>query len=149
MKLRSAFSILFALVVTPHARAQDVTFNEHIAPIVFNNCTVCHREGEIGPMPLTNYAEVSAYAAAIAEVTAQGIMPPWPPDRGFSRFVGERGLTEDQVRLLGDWARGGSSRGRPRTGAVPARFPGGIRPRRTRSHADGVGFLHHQGQQSR
>ena len=24
------------------------TFSEHISPIMYNNCTSCHREGQIG-----------------------------------------------------------------------------------------------------
>ncbi|MCB0429170.1 MAG: hypothetical protein H6585_03335 [Flavobacteriales bacterium] len=35
-----------------------VTFNRDIAPIVFHNCTPCHRPGEAGPFPFTNYAQV-------------------------------------------------------------------------------------------
>ena len=33
----------------------QITYSEHIAPIIYDNCTVCHRQGEIGRMALTNY----------------------------------------------------------------------------------------------
>ena len=66
-----------------------------------------------GPMPFTNYEEVAAFAEPIRFVTAEKIMPPWPPDRSFSRFVGERGLTDDQIQLINDWVDGGSLRGDP------------------------------------
>ncbi|NCF88678.1 MAG: redoxin, partial [Verrucomicrobiaceae bacterium] len=84
MKLPKLTLLLTTLIGMTAASGQ-VTFNEHIAPLIFNNCTVCHREGEIGPMPLTNYAEVSAFANAIDIVVHEGTMPPWPPDRSFSR----------------------------------------------------------------
>src|SRR6478609_1431586 len=74
----------------------DVTFSEHIAPIVFQNCTTCHRPGEAGPFPMTNYAETKKRATLIAEVTSEKSMPPWHPDAGCGEFVGERRLTKEQ-----------------------------------------------------
>ena len=33
-----------------------VNFSEDISPIIYNNCTICHRSGEIGSfLPFTNY----------------------------------------------------------------------------------------------
>ena len=43
----------------------QVNFSEHIAPIIYENCTSCHRAGEVGPMPLTNYQEISSWAGMI------------------------------------------------------------------------------------
>ena len=34
------------------AMAQTVTYSEQIAPIIYNNCTICHRPGEVAPFPL-------------------------------------------------------------------------------------------------
>ena len=37
----------------------EVNYSEHISPIIYNNCTECHRIGEIGSfLPLTNYFQV-------------------------------------------------------------------------------------------
>ncbi len=36
----------------------DVTFAEHIAPIVHANCTPCHRPGQAGPFDLITYGDV-------------------------------------------------------------------------------------------
>ena len=49
------FSLLSALPAA--LSAQTVTFHADVAPIIYTHCTECHRVGEIGPMPLTNYAE--------------------------------------------------------------------------------------------
>jgi hypothetical protein len=76
-------------------------------------------------MPFTNYEEVSAFAQAIAGVTAEGIMPPWPPDRSFSRFVGERGLTEAQIDLISRWAENGYPEGDPALSPTLPDFPEG------------------------
>ena len=59
--------------------AQSVTFHADIAPIIYNECTLCLRVGEIGAMPFSTYAEVAAYGNFIEYVTQTGYMPPWTP----------------------------------------------------------------------
>ena len=49
-----------ALLLPSMAQAQSVTFHADVAPIIYTHCTECHRVGEIGPMPLTNFSEVYA-----------------------------------------------------------------------------------------
>ena len=79
---------------------QTVTFHEDVAPILYGNCTECHREGEIGPMPFTTYAEVAPYGEFIEYVTSIGYMPPWTPDPEYSHFVGEKVLTSEELTTL-------------------------------------------------
>lgn len=64
-------------------RAQPVTnaaltYSKDIAPIIQSRCTKCHRTGEVGPMPFTNFEEVNSYAEMIEEVVMDKRMPPWP-----------------------------------------------------------------------
>ena len=56
--------------------SQSPTFHADVAPIIYQNCTECHRVGEIGPMPFTTYEEVANQAAFISYVTSAGYMPP-------------------------------------------------------------------------
>ena len=42
------------------------TFYRDVLPILQNHCQVCHRPGEIGPMPLVTYAQTKPFARAIA-----------------------------------------------------------------------------------
>ena len=103
------------------------TFSEHIAPIIFQNCTTCHRPGEAGPFPLTNYAETKKRARLIAEVTTEKSMPPWHPDEGCGEFVGERRLSPEQIAMLKDWAEAGAPEGdASKTPALP-KYPEGWR----------------------
>ncbi|MEC8895655.1 MAG: hypothetical protein VX675_04970, partial [Planctomycetota bacterium] len=44
-------------VRTEKALPEKVTFTEHIAPIIFNNCSSCHRAGEVAPFDLLNYRD--------------------------------------------------------------------------------------------
>ena len=63
------------------ASAQSApTFTKDVAPILYKNCTNCHRGGEIGPMPLVSYKDARPYAKAIATRVQNGTMPPWHAD---------------------------------------------------------------------
>ena len=68
-------------VAAKEAAKEDVTFAEHVAPIIFNSCASCHRPGEAAPFPLTSYQEVKARGRLIATTTASGRMPPWKAER--------------------------------------------------------------------
>ena len=58
-----------------------VTYSNQIARIFNTHCIECHREGEIGPFPLTNYDEVVGWAEMIREVVNEKRMPPWHADQ--------------------------------------------------------------------
>ena len=92
-------------------QAQPVTFATDVAPLVYSNCTPCHRAGEVGPMPFTNYQQVAQFGSMIAYVTQQRSMPPWKPDRNYSHFIGERGLSAADIQKLQDWVAQGKPRG--------------------------------------
>src|SRR5437660_7692438 len=49
--------------------AGAVTFNKDIAPVVFRNCSGCHRPGQVAPFNLLTWAEVRKHAREIVEVT--------------------------------------------------------------------------------
>ena len=55
---------------------KEITWSKHIAPVVFKNCTPCHRPGESGPFSLLNYADAVKKAKLIKFVTQTGYMPP-------------------------------------------------------------------------
>ena len=112
--MKKIITISFVLLITAMLPLQaQVNFSEHIAPIIYENCSTCHRQGDIGPMSLTNYNEVKTWAGMIEYVTSIKYMPPWPADKDFSTFVGERGLTDDEIQLIKDWVAVGTPQGDP------------------------------------
>ena len=110
IRTNTTFLFIVFFVLSYVVRAQ-VTFTEHIAPIIYNNCTECHRNGEIGPMALTNYEEVKNWGEMIKYVTNIKYMPPWKPEKKFSSFLGERGLSEAEISLIADWVEDGMLEG--------------------------------------
>ena len=75
----------------------EVTYHQDIAPIIYQNCTSCHREGESGPFPLSNYEEVSRKAKTIALVVEDRYMPPWHASTEHLSFLDVRRLSEDEI----------------------------------------------------
>ncbi len=89
-----------------------VTYARDIAPIVQQRCENCHRPGQVAPFSLTNYEEAKSHAEMILEVTGQRIMPPWiPGPETEHRFVGQRWLSDGELKLLADWVKAGCSLG--------------------------------------
>jgi len=93
------------------AGANAVTFSEHVAPIIFQNCVSCHRPGEIGPFPLLTYQDVRKRARQIAEVTGTRFMPPWHAESGHVEFLNPRVLSEEQITTLRRWHESGTPEG--------------------------------------
>jgi len=118
----ASVAIVFAVSV---ARAAPVTFNRDIAPIIFENCAMCHRPGEAGPFPLLTYMDVRKHAAQIASVTRSRYMPPWLPEHGYGDFSGERRLTTEQIQAIADWVKQGTPEGPPSESPVSPRFTEG------------------------
>ncbi len=102
---------LMSILTVKTATAQTPTFAENIAPIIYNNCTNCHRQGEVGPMAFTNYDEVKSWGKMVKFATETRYMPPWSPDTKYRHFVGERTLTDSQIKQIKDWVDGGMPRG--------------------------------------
>ena len=123
MKKLLAFCLSSLLVGTMWS--QEVTWSEEIAEIIYDNCTTCHRPGEIGPFALTSYDEARVWANSIKFVTEIKYMPPWPPDRDYAHFQGERGLTDDEIQKIATWADQGAPRGNPDLEPEAPEFPSG------------------------
>jgi hypothetical protein len=64
-RTRVAFAVagLVASASSVHAQSPATpTFSKDVAPILFQNCTSCHRAGEIGPMPLVSFSDARPWA---------------------------------------------------------------------------------------
>ena len=89
----------------------DITYSEHIATILQNNCQACHRHGEVAPFTLTDYGDAKAWATEIAVYTESRLMPPWKPAPGYGHFKNERRLTDSQIELIARWVDAGAPPG--------------------------------------
>jgi hypothetical protein len=99
--------------------APGITFNKQIAPIIYKNCSSCHRPGEAAPFSLLSYQDVSKRGKTIASVTAARFMPPWKAETGSYPFKDERRLQESEIALIQEWVKQGMPEGTDNAPAPP------------------------------
>jgi hypothetical protein len=106
--------------------AGDVpTFTKDVAPILYRDCTSCHRPGEIAPMSLLTYEDARPYARAIAEEVEAGHMPPWHAEAPAGTFLNERRLSDADKATILRWATGGAPKGNPADMPAPPPYAEG------------------------
>jgi len=113
------FSITALLMLLPASApaakppSSTPTFYRDVLPILQQHCQVCHREGEIAPMPLRTYQQTRAWADAIREKVTSRKMPPWFADPAYGRFSDDPSLTSQQIATLAAWADAHAPAGDP------------------------------------
>jgi hypothetical protein len=114
--LASAALISISLLGSRAAAPQDpaeVTFAEHVAPILFRHCTSCHRPGGGTPFDLTTYQEARQRGRLLSMVTRDGFMPPYPPTGDSPSYANIAPLSAAENDLIARWVAGGSPAGDP------------------------------------
>jgi hypothetical protein len=107
------------------AAATGPTFSKEVAPILYKNCTSCHRPGEIAPMSLLTYQDARPWARSIAARVAEGIMPPWHAAPSHLQFENDRRLPDADKATLLAWANGGAPEGNPKDLPAPPKYAEG------------------------
>ncbi|MES2679216.1 MAG: hypothetical protein V4635_04995 [Bacteroidota bacterium] len=87
------------------------TWSHDIAPIIYKNCTPCHRPGESGAFNLCSYSDAVIKAKLVKFVTQTGYMPPWPADANYTHFISEKVLSEKEINLIKLWVDTNCPRG--------------------------------------
>lgn len=105
--------VLTWAVTIGNAMSAEVTFNKHIAPILWSNCATCHRPGEVGPFSLLSYQDAAKRAEFLVDVTSSRQMPPWKAAPGYGSFHDARVLDQSQIELIAKWAESGAAEGDP------------------------------------
>src|SRR5829696_5070199 len=101
-------ALIIAVVVTDYfiLHPKKITYSGYVAKIIFEKCTPCHRQGEVGIFPLVTYQDAARRAKMIAKIAREKTMPPWPADYNYVHYAGERYLTEEEIKMLEDWVEG-------------------------------------------
>jgi len=87
-------------------RNENVTFAEHVAPLLQKHCQDCHHSGAPeAPFGLTSYQDAADHAAMIAETVQEQRMPPWYGSKQHGTFTNVRGMTADERAVILDWVR--------------------------------------------
>jgi hypothetical protein len=107
-------ALTFAAPQSQKSTSAIPTYTKDVAPILFKNCTGCHRPGEIGPMSLLTYEDVRPRAKDIRDKIDEGAMPPWHADMPHGTFLNERGLTDQEKSTIFRWVANGAPKGDPK-----------------------------------
>ena len=93
------------------AHSADATFAEDVAPILYKNCTMCHRPDGAGPFPLFEFDSAKAYTHEMRERVSAGEMPPWHAVGPRGVFRNDRRLSDSDRNTIIRWIDGGAKSG--------------------------------------
>lgn len=116
---RIEFAALRSLPAVP----DQVTFHEHIAPLLQKHCQECHRPGTVAPFSLLTYRDAASRAETIAEVVRQQRMPPAFASTRHGEFVNRLGMPAEERALIRAWAANGTPEGDLAKAPPPREFP--------------------------
>jgi mono/diheme cytochrome c family protein len=126
MQVRSALVVVAVLVWSASADAQQTpTFTKDVAPILYKNCSQCHRPNEVAPMPLMTYEQVRPWARSIKSKVLKKEMPPWGIGDSTLTFSNDRQMSEKEIFTLVAWVDAGAPKGDDRDLPASPEYPGG------------------------
>ena len=94
------------IVLGLQAQAQDrITYADHVAQIITDNCVVCHRGGGIGPMQFTTYEQIRPWVPLIQMKVADREMPPYAQGQhiGVQYLQEDWRLSQDEIDSIVAW----------------------------------------------
>lgn len=94
-----------------------------IAPVLYKNCTSCHRPGGGAPFSMLSYNDASPWATSIMQALQHGDMPPWGADTAYMHFVNERPITQADKDAILQWVYDGALEGDPNQLPPPPVYP--------------------------
>jgi hypothetical protein len=124
---RNLLSFILPLAALPLSAASlpSVTFNKQIAPIIYNNCSSCHRPGEAAPFSLLSYQDVAKRGKLIATVTKSQYMPPWKAEKTSFEFKDNRQLSDSEIAMIDAWVKAGMPEGKAADAPPAPKFASG------------------------
>jgi Flp pilus assembly protein TadD len=112
--LSTALLLLLSAAIVAAPETPEVTFTRDVAPLMYDACASCHREGGPAPFSLITYDQVRRRATQIANVTRSRFMPPWKAEPESGDFVGQRRLSAREIQRIQQWVEEGTPEGDPR-----------------------------------
>jgi hypothetical protein len=107
---------------TAESNTTTLNYHEHIAPIIHEHCTSCHRPGTAAPFSLMTPQDVLGHAEMIQEVIRDETMPPWYANKKHGEFQNDRSLSDSQKEALLGWLASGRAMGSGEQAPVPPEF---------------------------
>ena len=93
------------------AEFRKISYAKDVAPILADNCVVCHADGGVAPFAMTSYEVVKGFAPMIREALRAKRMPPWHADTAHAQFKNNWGLNDKELLTVVNWIEAGAARG--------------------------------------
>lgn len=125
---RSIYTAVIAtlgVAATASAQSPAPTYSKDVAPILYKNCTSCHRPGEIAPMSLMSFQDARPWIKSIATQVSKGTMPPWQADPAYGEFLNDRRLSPAEKDTLLRWVNAGAPEGNRADLPAPPKYAQG------------------------
>jgi hypothetical protein len=103
----------------------SITYAKHVAPILYKNCTECHRPAMSAPMSLMTYDDVRPWARAIKQRVVKREMPPWSADPSHGAFKNDPSLSQKEIDTIAAWVDGGAPKGNDADIPAPPKYAEG------------------------
>lgn len=123
MRNKILLAILMAFS-SPALYAQTIDWAKDIAPILYEHCVKCHRDGGIGGFSLIGYGNAFSKRYSIQYYTETRQMPPWKPDPSYRRFTHENRLTDTEIQTIKQWVNADGPAGDLAQAPAPPVFSG-------------------------
>ena len=105
--LIAAFVVLSPTQAVAQESIEDdpVTYTKDVAPILQQNCQICHRPGSVAPMSFTDYRDVRRYARRIKDQVSRRLMPPYHLDTGvgIQEVKDDWRLSDEEIQTIVEW----------------------------------------------
>ena len=124
--------VLFLTPIAASAANEAPTYNQDVGPILYSNCSSCHRPNQIAPMSLLSYKDARPWARAIKSKVEAREMPPWFADPRFGEFANDTSLSDEDIATITDWVDAGAPEGDGPSPTAPTFSAAGW------SHPDGL-----------
>lgn len=108
--MKKTFPLLICLLFLSNGHALKAqVYWKDVASIFYDNCSTCHRAGEIGPFPIMSYKDASDpnHIYSIQSYVNSGLMPPWKADPTYRHFLDERVLSANEKEIISQWIDNG------------------------------------------
>jgi hypothetical protein len=110
--------VAFACLAEEHPPGAPTYYGD-AGRILSRHCVGCHREGQLGRIPLDTWRQARLFAKEIRLVVGMRMMPPWPAVPEFGHFSNDRSLSIADVETLIRWTDTGAQKGTGEGNLVP------------------------------
>ena len=94
--------------IVTYANKEAPSYVADVAPVLAEECAICHREGGVAPFAMDSHTMVQGWSPMIREVLMTRRMPPGQIDGHIGEFVNDRLVDNEDIRNIIAWVEAGA-----------------------------------------